>query len=198
MYELIILAHLMRGPMHGYLIAKIINDMNGPYIRVSNGTIYPAFAKLEQQSLIAVEASLSATQLGDREPRIYRITEAGRQRFYDLMLDTNFHQKAYQETFLQKTGFFAFITLQERLRLIDHYIHYCQSHILYEQSEIDDLLKQVKPSEQTVWQREDMVGAMQHILERWQLELAWAQRLRERCLAREPTPKATETPHKEP
>jgi DNA-binding PadR family transcriptional regulator len=197
-YEFVILAHLMRGPMHGYLIAKIINDMNGPYIRVSNGTIYPAFAKLEQQGLIAVETSFPASQAGDREPRVYRITEAGRQRFSDLMLDTNSHQKAYQETFLQKTGFFAFITLEERLRLIDHYIHYCQGHILYEQAEIDDLLKRVKASEQTGWKREDMVGAMQHILERWQLELAWAQRLREQCLASEPTQKVSETPHKEP
>jgi DNA-binding PadR family transcriptional regulator len=185
MYEFVVLAHLMRGPMHGYLIAKIISDMSGPYIRVSNGTIYPALNKLEQQGLIAVETPLPATQPGDREPRVYRITEIGRQRFYDLMLDTNSHQKAYQEIFLQKTGFFAFITLEERLRLIDHYIHYCQGYILYEQAEIDDLLKRVKPSEQTVWKREDMVEAMQHILERWQLELAWAQRLRERCQAGE-------------
>lgn len=66
MYEFIILAHLMRGPMHGYLIAKIINNMNGPYIRVSNGTIYPAFAKLEQQGLIAVETPLPTTQPSDR------------------------------------------------------------------------------------------------------------------------------------
>lgn len=197
MYEFIILAHLMRGPMHGYLIAKIINDMNGPYTRVSNGTIYPAFAKLEQQGLIAVETPLPATRSGDREPRIYLITEAGRQRFYALMLDTNPNQKAYQETFLQKTGFFAFITLAERLRLIDHYIHYCQGHILYEQSEIDDLLKHVKPSEQTVWKREDMIGAMQHILERWQLELAWAQRLRERCLTEASTGHEAETPNEQ-
>lgn len=197
MYDFVILAHLMRGPMYGYLIAKIINDMNGPYIRVSNGAIYPAFARLEQQGLIAVEATSPARQPSDREPHIYRISEAGRQRFFDLMLDTSPNQKTYQETFLQKTGFFAFITVQERLRLIDHYIHYCQSHILYEQAEIDDLLKHVKPSEQTIWRREDMVGAMQHILERWQLELAWAQGLRERCQTSEPASQEAEASHNE-
>ncbi len=37
LYELIILAQLMRQPAHGYLIAKIINDMIGPYAHVSNG-----------------------------------------------------------------------------------------------------------------------------------------------------------------
>jgi DNA-binding PadR family transcriptional regulator len=197
MYEFIILAHLMRGPMHGYLIAKIINDINGPYTRVSNGTIYPAFARLEQQGFIAVESPLPATRTGDREPHAYRITEAGRDRFYDLMLDTSFQQKTYQETFFQKTGFFAFITLPERLRLIDQYILYCQSHILYEQAEIDDLLKQVKPSEQTGWQREDMEGAMQHILERWQLELTWAQRLREQCQQKASNQKEIEPPRQE-
>jgi hypothetical protein len=56
----------------------------------------------------------------------------------------------------------------------------------------------VKPSEQTGWKREDMEGVMQHILERWQLELAWAQRLRERCQASETTRKEAEIPHKEP
>jgi DNA-binding PadR family transcriptional regulator len=41
MYELIILSLLMRSPAHGYLIAKIINDMFGPYTKISNGRLYP-------------------------------------------------------------------------------------------------------------------------------------------------------------
>jgi hypothetical protein len=69
--------------------------------------------------------------------------------------------------------------------------------VLYEQAEIDDLLKRVKPSEQTVWKREDMEGAMQHILERWQLELVWAQRLRERCLTEAEASQETKTQYKE-
>lgn len=40
MYELIILSLLMREPLHGYLIAKIINDMIGPIAKVSHGWLY--------------------------------------------------------------------------------------------------------------------------------------------------------------
>src|SRR5215472_4008569 len=53
MYELVILGFLMRMPYHGYLIAKIINDMIGPFARLSNGRLYPLLAKLEQEGLIS-------------------------------------------------------------------------------------------------------------------------------------------------
>ena len=54
MYELIILSLLMREPIHGYLIAKIINDMIGPIAKVSHGWLYPRLAKLEQEGLIVL------------------------------------------------------------------------------------------------------------------------------------------------
>ena len=53
MYELIILSLLMREPIHGYLISKIINDIIGPIAKVSHGWLYPRLAKLEQEGLIA-------------------------------------------------------------------------------------------------------------------------------------------------
>ena len=58
MYEMIILALLARWPLHGYLIAKITNDVLGPYARLSNGRLYPLLAKLEAAGLIvaAVDA----------------------------------------------------------------------------------------------------------------------------------------------
>lgn len=52
MYELIILSLLMREPIHGYLISKIINDIIGPLAKVSHGWLYPRLAKLEQEGLI--------------------------------------------------------------------------------------------------------------------------------------------------
>ena len=39
MYELIILSLLARWPLHGYLIAKIANDITGPYTRISSGRL---------------------------------------------------------------------------------------------------------------------------------------------------------------
>lgn len=182
MYEFIILAHLMPGPTYAYFIAKIINDMNGPYIKVSNGSLYPVFAKLEQEGFITLKSDV--IQENERKQRIYEITSQGRHRFHQLMLDTNTNQKNYQEIFLQKTGFFSFITLEERLHLVDHYIHYCQGNVYYQQSEIADLLEVVTDDEKNIWKREDMVNSMRHLLAKWEIELEWAKKLRERVLAK--------------
>jgi DNA-binding PadR family transcriptional regulator len=46
MYELIILALLMRFPLNRYQLAKIVNEKLGPYAKLSNGTLYPLLAKL--------------------------------------------------------------------------------------------------------------------------------------------------------
>ncbi len=73
MYEFIILSQLMHGPAHGYLIAKIINDMIGPYARISYGRLYPLLAKLEQNGLITAEKAVPSGQPGDRQLRIYTL-----------------------------------------------------------------------------------------------------------------------------
>ena len=58
MYELIILSILIREKAHGYLIASIINDIIGPYARISNGRLYPLLARLEELGMIvAVDES---------------------------------------------------------------------------------------------------------------------------------------------
>ncbi len=52
MYEFLILSQLMKNSAHGYLIASIINDIIGPYARVSNGRLYPLLAKMEALSSV--------------------------------------------------------------------------------------------------------------------------------------------------
>ena len=52
MYELMILSILIRQQAHGYLIASIINDIIGPYARLSNGRLYPLLAKLEEAGYV--------------------------------------------------------------------------------------------------------------------------------------------------
>src|SRR5438876_6230623 len=104
MYELIILSHLMRQPAHGYMIASIINDMIGPYARISNGRLYPLLSKLEKSGLIAPFNETPSGQQGDRQLRTYEITESGRERFHELMMDTNSNPGEYQKIFLQKAS----------------------------------------------------------------------------------------------
>jgi DNA-binding PadR family transcriptional regulator len=199
MYEFIILAQLMHGPAHGYLIAKIINDMIGPFARISYGRLYPLLAKLEENGLIVAEQGTTGGQARDRQQRIFNITDAGRLRFQFLMNDTGLNPGEYQKLFAYKVSAFAYITPVERLRLIDHYMNYCQTNIFHMRTESEDLLMNVvqvddlyqaapemargfpRLSSQSV---ENVVKVMQHYIDQWQLELDWARQLRESEIAR--------------
>lgn len=179
MYEFIILSQLMLGSRHGYLIAKIINDIIGPYARLSPGRLYPLLAKMEQNGLIEVDGMVAKKQQSDHQSRAYKITEAGRMRFYILMKDTSLSPGEYQKLFVHKVGSFSFIAPIERIALLDHYIHYCQAHIFHQQSEADDLVRN-GPNYGTL----DSTGlaftleVVRHSIEGWQHEIEWAQNLR--------------------
>ncbi len=201
MYEFIVLAQLMHGPAHGYLIAKIINDMIGPYARISYGRLYPLLAKLEQGGLIeAVSEGKDGqeAQQHDRNLRIFQITDAGRVRFLLLMNDTSSNPGDYAKLFAHKVTAFSFIRPGERLRLIDHYIAYCQAHVFHMQAEAVDLVRTVaemdglhreSPHLARGFPRIDndsldyIVSVMQQSIEQWEREIEWARGLREKELA---------------
>src|ERR1700730_1922872 len=102
MYEFILLAQLMNGPAHGYLIAKIINDMIGPFARISYGRLYPLLAKLEEHGLIAAETYAANGKRWTRLLRISALSDAGRMRFPLLMNDTGLNPGEYQKFFAYK------------------------------------------------------------------------------------------------
>ena len=197
MYEFILLAQLMNGPAHGYLIAKIINDIIGPFARLSYGRLYPLLAKLEENGLIAAEVETAGGKQHDRHLRIYTITDAGRMRFQILMNDTNSNLGDYQYLFAYKVTAFTHITMADRLRLIDHFINHCQTNIFHLQTEAEDMvvkaaqmdeLCQESPERARVFSRLDMysvaniVNVLQHSSDIWKLQLEWAKQLREREL----------------
>jgi DNA-binding PadR family transcriptional regulator len=186
MYELIILSHLVLQPAHGYMIASIINDMIGPYARISNGRLYPLLSKMEKSGLIAPVKDTPAGQQRDRQLRTYKITDAGRKRFHELMMDTTSNPGEYQKIFLQKVSMLGFLKSSERLRLIDHYVNYCQAHVMHIMAEADDLVQR-SPYWGSEWgptRFKAVLEVMQHMVDQWQVELDWAKALRERELAR--------------
>ncbi|HZU70312.1 MAG TPA: PadR family transcriptional regulator [Ktedonobacteraceae bacterium] len=181
MYELIILSLLMRWNAHGYLIASVINDIIGPYAKMSNGRLYPLLAKLEEQGLIEAFVESERASHGDRQHRSYAITEAGRKRFHDLMLDTTSNPGDYQKLFLQKVTVLELLNPAERLYLIDHYINYCQAHVLHLTAEAEHLVSDVNDREyMKASQLEAIVNVMHHMIEQWRLELEWARNLRKK------------------
>ena len=65
------------GPLHGYGIARRIEQTSGHLLELNYGTLYPALAKLEQEGYIASEWGVSDN---NRRARFYRLTRAGRRQ----------------------------------------------------------------------------------------------------------------------
>ena len=65
------------GPLHGYGIARRIEQISGDLLAVNQGTLYPVLLKLEQEGAIASEWGLSEN---NRRARFYRLTRAGRRQ----------------------------------------------------------------------------------------------------------------------
>jgi PadR family transcriptional regulator PadR len=65
------------GALHGYGIARRIEQISGDLLSVNQGTLYPVLLKLEQEGAIASEWGTSEN---NRRARFYRLTRAGRKQ----------------------------------------------------------------------------------------------------------------------
>lgn len=65
----------MLGPLHGYGIARRIEQISGDLLAVNQGTLYPVLLKLEQEGSISSEWGASEN---NRRARFYRLTRVGR------------------------------------------------------------------------------------------------------------------------
>jgi len=67
------------GPLHGYRIARRIEQISGDQLTLNQGTLYPAMFKLEQMGWIASRWGQSDS---GRRIKIYSLTPAGRKRLH--------------------------------------------------------------------------------------------------------------------
>ena len=65
------------GPLHGYGIARRIEQVSGNVLALNQGTVYPALLRLEQQGWISTEWGMSEN---NRRARYYQLTRAGRRQ----------------------------------------------------------------------------------------------------------------------
>ncbi|HEY6285824.1 MAG TPA: PadR family transcriptional regulator [Ktedonobacteraceae bacterium] len=187
MYELIILTLLMRMPMHGYLIVKITNDQIGPWAKISSGTLSTILSKLEQTGLIVVTSQESDSARSSRHLRTYMITEEGRKRFHQLMMDTSSNLGDYQKFFQYKMVFLDLLRPDERVLLMNHYLNYCQITILHLQTEMDGLVHELADHPTPAF-LENLLRVMQHVVQQWQAEFDWVKSVREQELKAETPP----------
>jgi len=163
-YELLLLALLARKPMHGYLFIRVINDMIGPFAKVSNGRLYPLLTQLEASGMIATVAE-------EGRQRTFAITEQGRARFHRLMLDTTSNPGDYARLFWLKVPFFESLTDGERFHLIDHYLNYCQAHLVHLAGELTEM--EIDAPQQRYMMSAQITATVQvirHLHNQWQLD----------------------------
>jgi transcriptional regulator len=65
------------GPLHGYGIARRIEQISKDVLQLNQGTLYPALLRMEQEGWIASKWGASDK---NRRARFYSITSAGRKR----------------------------------------------------------------------------------------------------------------------
>jgi transcriptional regulator len=65
------------GPLHGYRIARRIEQISGNQLALNQGTLYPALLKLEQAGWI--DSSWTESESG-RRVKVYVLTKAGRKQ----------------------------------------------------------------------------------------------------------------------
>ena len=65
------------GPLHGYGIARRIEQVSEHLLEVNYGTLYPALLKLEQEGYIASEWGVSEN---NRKAKYYKLTRADRKQ----------------------------------------------------------------------------------------------------------------------
>jgi PadR family transcriptional regulator, regulatory protein PadR len=63
------------GPMHGYGIARRIEQISDDLLRLNQGTLYPALLRMEQEGWISSKWEASEK---NRKAKFYSITRAGR------------------------------------------------------------------------------------------------------------------------
>jgi PadR family transcriptional regulator, regulatory protein PadR len=74
------------GPLHGYGIARRIEQTSGDRLAVNYGTIYPALLKLEQEGFVASEWRQSEN---NRRAKYYKLTRSGTKQLHKEALEWN-------------------------------------------------------------------------------------------------------------
>ncbi|PSO49791.1 MAG: PadR family transcriptional regulator [Cyanobacteria bacterium SW_9_44_58] len=133
MLELATLGLLQKEPLHGYRLKQQLELFISGCISVNYGAIYPLLKRLEQQRLLTL--SVSEGETGGKR-KIYAITEKGRARFQEKMLE---HPKEswvnLRSRFMIKFVFFSHLPKQQRRKLIEKRLATCRQRLEEQQAE---------------------------------------------------------------
>ena len=117
MLELAILGLLLESPMHGYELRKRLTGLLGAFRAFSYGSLYPALRRMQLEGLIAEDSTPAGAPVR-RARRVYRLTEAGRARFGELVADTG-PQNYTDDGFGVHLAFFNRTPAEARMRILE-------------------------------------------------------------------------------
>ena len=84
--DLLILRTVAPEPMHGWAIAKRIQQISNEVLQVQQGSLYPALHRLEQQGWIRAKWAESET---GRQAKFYALTAAGKKQLEEETANWN-------------------------------------------------------------------------------------------------------------
>lgn len=172
MYEFLILGALSRLPMHGYMIAKVLGNITGPFRHLQWGALYPVLNRLQAEGLVTAEEAVTDEE--GRTKKVYVITDEGRARLHRHVMDTESHIGTYDSVFPHKVSHFSLLSPEERLHLCRHYAVHAQQNLDHLERKLHDIAENPRL---TPAQREDIQSVMNHRIEHWKHERSWAESL---------------------
>jgi PadR family transcriptional regulator PadR len=75
--DMLLLKALQLEPLHGYAIARRVQQLSEDALRVEEGSLYPALHRIEERGFVESDWGISEN---NRRARYYRLTRAGRKR----------------------------------------------------------------------------------------------------------------------
>lgn len=171
MYELYVLGELMEEPMHGYLLPQILSTIIGPYRKMSWGALYPLIHRLEEDGLI--EPVEREDKLGTRQRKAFAITDAGRARFRDLMVERGEYDADYRDLFTIKLSKFSHVDRLTQLDILRHYRGYVEDLRAYLEARLRGITTQPYISDS---ERPSILRALSHRIQLMRADLQWVER----------------------
>lgn len=121
MYDLFVLGQLMDESMNGYLMRQILQQIVGQQRKISFGMIYPLFKRLNDAGYITLQEEKES---GKHSKKVATITELGRERFQELMVQKIPLNPNLEFTYSVKFRNFHQVDVNLRRQILKEYQNY--------------------------------------------------------------------------
>jgi len=173
-YDICILSCLMKKPMYGYEIGKILKESFSSCTRISNNTIYPILKKFQKRGYITRKQQ---TQEGRPDRFVYEITEAGKKGFIQGINSVTGSLASNRDEFFVRLSFFHLMTPNTRRKMLE-------DRIAFIRESLDNV--KLREDEESIYSQHSKEG-QEFLLSLYSLEMKTIEkfqlRIDEPCLA---------------